>query len=250
MKFHRAIAAIGALAFPLMALQVQAAELKVVASTAVKSVFEELGPQFEKASENKLVTSFGPAAVLKTQIDQGAAFDVAVLTAPLTDGLANAGKIDAATRATIARAGLGVAVHAGTAKPNVSTVDALKRTLLNAKSIGFNGQGASRAGIEAMFSKLGIADELKTKIKLLDESAPIAVAKGEVEVGLGPVSEILPIAGAELAGPFPSDVQSYLVFAAGISAASKNVDAAKALIKFLAAPGAAAVLKAKGMEPG
>jgi molybdate transport system substrate-binding protein len=250
MKFLRAISTIAALALPLLAAQAQAAELKVLASTAVKSVLEQLGPQFEKSTENKVTFSFGPAAVLKSQIDQGAAFDVAILTAPLIDALAGSGKIDGATRATVARAGLGVSVRAGAAKPDVSTAAALKIALLNAKSIGYNGQGASRAGSEAMFVKLGIADALKPKIKLLNTPAPEAVAKGEVEIGLGPVSEILPVAGAELAGPFPPDVQSYLVFAAVLSTADKNADAAKALLKFLAAPAAAAAIKAKGLEPG
>jgi molybdate transport system substrate-binding protein len=244
------MAATLALAFPLFAAQAQAADVKVLASTAVKAVVEDLGTQFEKASENKLVATFGPAAALKTQIDQGAAFDVAILTASLTEALAASGKIDPASRATIARAGLGVAVRAGAAKPDVSTPDELKRTLLNAASIGFNGVGASRVGIEAMIAKLGIADALKGKIKLLDKSAPLAVAAGEVEVGLGPVSEILAVAGAQVAGAFPADLQSYLVFAAGVASASKESDAAKALIKVLTAPAAAAVLKAKGMEPG
>jgi molybdate transport system substrate-binding protein len=250
MKLCRVIAAVAALGLPLMTVHAQAADIKVLASTAVKSVLEELGPQFEKASGHKLVASYGPAAELRKQIDGGTAFDVAILTTSLTNGLAEAGKIDPASRATVARAGLGVAVAAGAEKADVSTDEALKRTLLNAKSIGYNGVGASRAGIEAMFNKLGIADALKPKVKLLDVSAPLAVAKGDVELGLGPVSEVLPVAGTELAGPFPADVQSYLVFTAGASSASKDAEAAKALIKFLTAPAAAAVLKAKGMEPG
>jgi molybdate transport system substrate-binding protein len=248
-KFSSIAATLG-LALALVAAQAQAADVKVLASTAVKAVVEELGPQFETASENKLVASFGPAAMLKTQIDQGAAFDVAILTAPLTDALAASGKLDPASRAVVARAGLGVAVRAGAAKPDVSTPDALKRMLLDATSIGFNGVGASRAGIEAMMAKLGIADALKAKIRLLDKSAPLAVATGEVEVGLGPVSEILPVAGVQLAGAFPAELQSYLVFAAGVASASKQSDPAKALIKALTAPAAAAVLKAKGMQPG
>jgi molybdate transport system substrate-binding protein len=126
----------------------------------------------------------------------------------------------------------------------------LKRTLLNAKSIGFNGQGASRAGIEAMFAKLGIADDVKPKIKLLDVSAPVAAAKGDVELALSPVSEIVAVSGAQLAGPVPADVQSYLVLSGAVAADSENAGAAKALIKFLTAPSAATVLKAKGMEPG
>jgi molybdate transport system substrate-binding protein len=251
MTLHRAIAAaVGFLAMPLLALQVQAAELKVLSSTALKTVLQELGPQFEKATESKVSFAFDPAAVLKTQIDQGATFDVAILTVPLTDALVAAGKIDGASRAIVARGGLGVAMRAGAPKPDVSTAEAFKHTLLNAKSIGFNGQGASRAATEAVFVKLGIADELKPKIKLLRTTASEAVIKDEVEVGLGPVSEILASPGAEIVGPFPSDLQWYLVLTAGVSIASKNADAAKALIKFLTAPGAAPVIKAKGMEPG
>jgi molybdate transport system substrate-binding protein len=250
MRLHRALAAMAALSLPLLSVHAQAAEIRVLASTAVKGVLEEVAPQFEKASSNKLNLSFGPAAVLKGQIDKGGAFDVAILTAPLTAALAKAGKVDAATRATVARAGLGVAVRAGTAKPDVGTDEAFKEALLHAQSIGFNGVGASRLAIEGAIGKLGIADALKPKIKLLDVSAPVAVAKGDVAVGLGPISEILPTAGAQLAGPFPADVQSYLVFTAGVSSVSQSADAARALIKFLTAPSVAPVLKAKGMEPG
>lgn len=249
MRIHRVLAALAAGSL-LFIVRAQASELKISASTAVKSVLEQLGPQFETTSGNKLVFSFGPAATLKEKIDQGSAFDVAVLTAPLMNALVKAGKVDAATRAIIARAGLGVSVRAGTAKPDVNMDEGLRRTLLNAKSIGYNGVGASRAGIEAMLRKLGIADAVQSKIKLLGVSAPVAVAKGEVEIGLGPVSEILPIEGAQLAGPFPADLQSYLVFSAGLSTESKNAEAATALIKFLASPAATPVLKEKGMQPG
>jgi molybdate transport system substrate-binding protein len=250
MKIQRVVAAIIGIALPLLAAGAQAAELRVYASTAMKAVLEKLGPQFETATGDKLVFTFGPAATLKTQLDDGAAFDVAVLTPALIDGLATAGKIDSASRAAIAQAGLGVAVPASSPKPDVSTAEALKRTLLNAKSIGYNGKGASRAGIEALLNRLGIADQVKSKIKLLNESAPVAVAEGEVEVGLSPMSEVLLVPGVQLAGPFPTDLQSYLVFAAGVSSASRNADAAKSLIKFLTAPAATPVFKAKGMEPG
>jgi molybdate transport system substrate-binding protein len=141
-------------------------------------------------------------------------------------------------------------MRAGAPKPDVGTAEAFKHTLLDAKSIGFNGQGASRAATEAVLVKLGIADDLKPKIKLLQTTASEGVVKGDVEVGLGPISEILASPGAELVGPLPSDLQWYLVLTAGVSTASKNADAAKALIKFLTAPGAVPVLKAKGMEPG
>ena len=121
---------------------------------------------------------------------------------------------------------------------------------MQAKSIGFTGIGSSRPGNEALLAKLGIADQVKPKIKLLNEAAPAAVARGEVEIGLGPMSEVLLVPGVQLAGPFPAGLQSYLVFMAGVSSASKNADAARSLIKFLTAPAAAPVFKAKGMEPG
>jgi molybdate transport system substrate-binding protein len=119
---------------------------------------------------------------VKKQIDEGAAFDVVILPLPLTNDLAAAGKIDSASRVAIARAGSGVSVPAGSPKPDVSTAEAVKRSLLRAKSIGFTGVGASRAGNEALLAKLGIADQVKPKIELLNEAVPAAVAKGEVEI--------------------------------------------------------------------
>jgi molybdate transport system substrate-binding protein len=163
---------------------------------------------------------------------------------------AAAGKIVPDSRTTVARAGMGVAVANGAAKPDLSTVDAFKQALLSAKSIGFNGQGASRAGFEALFAKLGMTAALAPKIKLLQTGAPEGVAKGEVELGLGPVSEIIPTPGVQIAGFLPVEIQSYLVLTAAISASSKEAAAAQNFIKFLTAPSALPVLKAKGMDPG
>jgi molybdate transport system substrate-binding protein len=249
MKTQGVIAAIVGLALPLLAGQAQTAEIKVLASTAVKTTLEELGPQFEKATGNKVEFDFAPAAILKTKIDQGTAFDVAILTVPVTDSLAGAGKIDTA-RTTIAHSGIGVAIHKGAPKPDISTTEAFKRTLLNAKSIGFTAAGATGAYLKTLFEKLGIADELKPKLKLLQGAAGEAAANGDVEIGMTQISEILPYANADLVGPLPSEVQSYTYFSAAVSAASREADVAKAFIKFLAAPAALAVIKAKGMEPG
>lgn len=249
MKTLREIAAIVGSALLFLAGQAQAAEIKVLASTAVKTVLEELGPQFEKATGNKISFTIAPAAVLKAKIDQGAAFDVAILTAPLTDKLAAETKIDM-TRTTIAHAGIGVAIRKGAPKPDISTTEAFKRALLNAKSVGFTASGASGVYLKTLFEKLGIADELKSKLKLLQGAAGEAAANGEVEIGLTQISEILPYANAELVGPLPSDVQSYTYFSAGVSAASKDADVAKAFIKFLTAPAALKLIKVKGMEPG
>jgi molybdate transport system substrate-binding protein len=249
MRLPRAIFGLIAMMLPLFVFSAEATELKVAASGAMKAVLETLGPDFEKASGNKLALGFYPTAVLKKKIEDGAAFDVAILTASLADALTNAGKIQSGSVVTVARAGLGVSVRAGVPKPDVSTDEALKRALLDAKSIGYNGSGASRAGNEAMFRQLGIAAAVQPKVKLLEVSAPIAVDRGEVELGLGPISEILPVTGVQFAGPFPADIQSYLVLAAGVSSGSKNGNAAKTFIEFLTSPEAASVIKAKGMEP-
>jgi molybdate transport system substrate-binding protein len=201
LKPQRVMAVMIGIVLPLLAAGAQAAELKVYSSTAVKAVLEELGPQFEKATGDQLVFTFGLTAAVKKQVDEGAAFDVVILTLTLTNDLATAGKIDPASRVAIARAASGVSVPAGSPKPDVSTAEALKRTLLQAKSIGFTGVGASRAGNEALLANLGIADQVKPKIKLLNEAAPAAVAKGEVEIGLAPMSEVLLVPGVQLAGP-------------------------------------------------
>ena len=249
MRIQRMMAPIAALALALLASEVQAAEIKVLASTAVKTTLEELAPQFEKATGNKADLTFAPAAALKVKIDEGAAFDVAILAAGVTDSLSGSGKIDTPPT-TIAHSGIGVAIRKGAPKPDISTSGAFKQALLNAKSIGFTAAGATGAYLKTLFEKLGIADELKPKIKLLPGAAGEAAASGEVEMGMTQISEILPYANAELLGPLPPDIQSYTYFSAAVSTVSKESDVAKAFIKFLAAPQALAVIKAKGMEPG
>ncbi len=229
-----------------------AAELRVLSSNALKTVVEELGPQFEKATENKLNVTFGAAANLKTSIEKGEAFDLAILTSSALDDLVKQGKLVAATRADIARSSVGLAVKKGAAKPDISTTEAFKRALLDAKSIAYVEQGASGIYLKSLFERLGIAEQLKPKIKLLPASNPAAnaVANGEAEIGMTQISEILPYAGAELVGPLPADIQLYTVFPAAVGAGAKEPDAAKALIKFLTAPAAFPVLKAKGLSPG
>jgi molybdate transport system substrate-binding protein len=249
MRVQRALAVLVGFILPVLAVQAQAAEVKVFCSTALKTVLEEIGPQFEKATGNKLAVTVAPTAGLRAQIDQGAAFDVVLLTASATDDLAKAGKIDPGSRTAIARAGLGAATLKSAPKLDISTSDAFKRTLLGAKSIGMNKQGASSATFNALFEKLGIAAEVKPKVKLLDGAAGEAVAKGEVELGLTQISELLPYA-EDQAAPLPADIQTYTTFSGGVSAASQESDASKSLLKFLTAPGAIPVIQAKGMEPG
>jgi molybdate transport system substrate-binding protein len=249
MAFHRAIAAaVGLLALPLFSLQAQAAELKVLQSNALKSVMDQLGPQFEKATENKLVVTVGTTAQMRALIDKGETFDVAIFTKSALDDLAKQGKV-ADGPVAVARAGIGVAVRKGVPKPDVSTVEAFKQTMLKAASVGYVKQTPTAGNMKVVYEKLGITEQMQPKIKLLDVIVPVAVDKGEVEIGLTQISEIVPYATVELAGPLPAEIQTNTVFGAGISAATNNRDAAAALVKFLTSPPAAAVLKAGGMDP-
>lgn len=230
--------------------QAHAAELHVFSSEALKGVLHALRPQFEKSTGSTLAFTLGASGAIKSKVDQGAAFDVVIVTPPLLKALAASGKVDGNTQAVIARSALGASVSKGAPKPDVSTPDALKHALLNAKSVGFNGKGASRTAIEAILAKLGIADALKPKIKLLTVSAPEAVAKHEVELALSPISLIFAAPGAQFAGALPAEDQWYITLSGAVSAASKAPSQSKALIKFLRGPSAVPVLKANGMEPG
>src|SRR5215470_7409433 len=229
-----------------------AAEIKVIASNAVKTVVEELGPQFEKASEHKLNITFGVGTQLQANIEKGEAFDLVILAAGSVDSLIKQGKLTADTRADIARSSVGVAVKKGAPKPDISTTEAFKRAMLEAKSIGYVEQGASGIYLKGLFERMGLTEQLKSKTKLLPGSNPAAnaVANGEVEIGITQISEILPYAGAELVGPLPADIQLYTVFAAAVGAGAKEAAPAGALLKFLTAPAAVPVLKTKGLSPG
>jgi len=175
----------------------QATEIKVMSTNALKTVLEELVPQFEKATSHKLSIRFAPAADLKGLIEKGEAFDVAILTAAAIDDLIKKGKLAAATRADITKSAAGVAYRKGAPKPDVSTGDALKRALLAAKSVAYVGTGATGAEVRKIFERFGIADEMKAKTKLLSGvSAAAAVAKGEAELGFSQVSELIGVEGA------------------------------------------------------
>ena len=227
-----------------------AAEVRVLCSNGLKAVMEELAPQFEKATGNKVVVTYGLAAEFKQQIEKGEAFDVAVLTPPLIDDLIKQGKMASDTRAVIARTGLGIMIRAGAHKPDVSSTDAFKRSLLGSKSIAFAKVGASGVAFQDLIKRLGIADTLQSKLKptATGEELNDLVVHGGAEYGVLPLSEILPVRGAELGGMFPSDVQSYIVMAAAVGSNAKQGAAGRDLVKFLTAPAALPTIKAKGME--
>jgi molybdate transport system substrate-binding protein len=224
-------------------------DITVLCSNGLKAVLEDLAPKFESATHNKLVVTYGLAASLGQRIKGGETFDVAFLTPTVVDDLIAAGKISRETRAQIARSGLALAIRTGTRKPDVSTSDAFKRTLLNAKSIAYAKEGASGVLFAATIQRLGIAGDLQAKSRLTatGEAVSDAVVKGEVELGVLPLSEILPVKGEEPV-VFPADVQSYIVMVGGVNAASPHAAAARELITYVTAPAALPVLKAKGME--
>jgi molybdate transport system substrate-binding protein len=223
--------------------------LRVLASNGVKAAVEELKPQLEKATGSTLSIDFSSAAGLRERIEKGEAFDVAILTDDAIDALIKAGKLSAMQRAKLARVGIGVGYRKGAPKPDISTAAGIKQTLLNAKSIAYTESGASRPGIDRMFERLGIAGQLKAKSHLTAAgAAPASVGKGQSDLVLTLISEILPEPGVELAGPLPAEFQTYIGFSAAPSPKASALPAAAALIKFLDGPAAAATYKKKGME--
>jgi molybdate transport system substrate-binding protein len=252
MKTYRFVCvAASALLFALVqTTPAKAADIRVLCSNGLKSVFEELAPQFEKASGHKVVVTFGLAAGFKQQIDTGAAFDVAILTPALIDELIKSGKMAADSRAVIAKTGLGIMIRSGAAKPDVRTTDSFRKALLSAQSIAFAKEGASGVAFAALIERLAIAESLKAKLKptASGEEVNDLVVRGGAQYGILPLSEILAVKGAELGGLFPSDVQTYITMATAVSANARQGAAGRELIKFLMAPAANSVIKAKGME--
>jgi molybdate transport system substrate-binding protein len=227
-------------------ISVRADEIRVTSSNALKPVLEQIAPEFENTTGHKLVFTWGQAKILN-----GTSFDVAVLTAAVIDKLIMQGRLIGATRTAVAVSAAGLAVRKGAAKPDISTVESFKRTLLNAGSITFAEQGGTGAYLKGLFLRLGIADALAGKLKRLrlNQGPAEAVAEGEAEIGLTQISEILPFAGAELLGPLPSEVQLSTTYVTAVVVGTPHVDAAANLIKFITAPAAAPVLRAKGLDP-
>jgi len=230
----------------------QAADIKVITSVGVKAILEDLVPQFERATEHKLKITFGTAVPLKRQIDGGETFDVVILTPAMLDDLAKSGKVAAGSTAVVAKSGIGVAIKQGAPKPDIASAEGLKKTILAAKAIAYSKEGQSGAMMARVIERLGLTEQMKDKTVLETRSGLTAanVVEGRADYAFVLISEILPIAGAELAGPLPAELQSYVVFTAGIAADSKESAAAKSFIDFVRGPAGAAVLKTRGMEPG
>ena len=228
----------------------QPSEVRVLASNGVKAVIEELVPRGERAIGHPLAVTFNSSQALKQIIDKGEAFDVAIMTTEMIDGLIKEGKIVTGTRAGVARSGIGVGIRSGAPKPAIKTAESIKRTLLDARAITYAEDGASRVHIVEMLGRLGIAEQVGHKTILEQGSVRSAgrVAAGDADLIMTLISEILPIKGVELVGPLPSEFQSYVTLAAGVGAKARDPEAAKALIRFLTSPEVVPTLKAKGME--
>lgn len=232
-------------------LAVQAAELRVIAGAAVSPALAELGPQFESMTGHRLVIQYGILGALKKRLASDEPFDLAILPAGLLNGAVKQGKIDGGTRVAIARVGMAVAVRAGAPKPDIGSADAFKRALLDASVLTYPPEGAIGIHLAKVLEQLGIADQVKAKTKPLKTVELVAptLAAGEAELGFAPSTVFVGAAGVETVGPFPPALQNYIQLTAGVGAASAQPDAARELIKYLASPGAKAVLKAKGFEP-
>ena len=223
--------------------------IKILSGGAMKSLMLEVAPLFERASGSKADFRFALTSVLKTDIENGAAFDVALLPRPELDALVQAGKIAGGTPTDITRSAVGFCVRAGAPKPDIGTAESLKRTLIKAQSIGYS-DGPSGAYIAELLQRLGIAEEVKSKTRLTSRLVAEIVADGEAEVGMQQIVAILPVKGAELVGPLPSELQNVIVYAAGLSTGAAQSGAARTFIAFLGMPEVMQLIRAKGMEPG
>ena len=232
----------------LMAGPGAAAEIKVMASAAIHDAYGELIPAFERGTENKVTTSWVPTAEMMQRLKGSEAVDLVIMASNGIAELNKLGKVGTGT--PVAKSGIGVAVREGLPKPDISSADAVKRTLLAAKSIAIS-TGPSGVYLVGMFQRLGVADAIKGKLKQL-QGVPIGevVARGDADIGFQQVSELLPIKGITYIGPLPADVQQITVFDAAVHNGATAADGARALIKFLTSPQAGEAFKKTGMEPG
>jgi molybdate transport system substrate-binding protein len=228
-----------------------AVEIKVLSTQAAERAYRELVPQFEAASGHKVSTVFTGTVDVQRRIAAGEMYDLIIMAGPAVDDFIKAGKVVAGSRVDIAKSGVGAAVPAGAPKPDISTVDALKKTLIAAKSIGYS-TGPSGVYLIGLFERLGLADVVKPKLKQTPTGVFVAtiVASREVEIGFQQVSEFQHAPGVDYVGPLPAEVQEVTVFSAGIQTGAKQPEAAKAWVNFLTAPAAAGVYRKMGLEPG
>jgi molybdate transport system substrate-binding protein len=234
---------------------VQAAVVTVVSSGGFAVAYRTLASEFERTTGNSLVTSWGPSMgntpnAVPVRIQRGEPIDVVIMVGYALSDLIKEGKVIADSRVDLARSSIGVAVRAGAPKPDISSVDALRHALLEAKSIAYSDSASGVYVSTELFKRLGIADQVAGKSRMIPaEPVGAVVARGEAEIGFQQVSELKPIAGIDLVGPMPPELQKITIFSAGIVIGAREPEAARALIAFLASSAAAAAIKESGMEP-
>jgi molybdate transport system substrate-binding protein len=224
--------------------------MEVLCTNGVKSVMLDLIPAFERERGVKIAVTWGSTQALLKDLESGARGDLAVLTDEAIDALMGHGKVNAGSRIDLARSGIGVAVRTGAKRPDIASPEALKRALLAAKAVAHSKTGLSGIYFPTVLARLGIADEMKGKIVIPDAGTPVGelVAKGDAELGIQQISELLPVAGVEIVGPLPQPLQKITTFSGGVLTAAKEPSLATALLKFVAAQ-SPRLLKEKGLEP-
>jgi molybdate transport system substrate-binding protein len=232
-----------------------AAEVRVMISGGLSAAYNALVPEFEKATGHKVMTAYGPSMgttvnAIPVRLERGEPADVLIMVGYALDDLAKNGKVIADSRVELVRSGIGIAVKSGSPHPDISSADSIKRALLSAKTIAYSDSASGVYVSTAMFAKLGIVEEMKDKARKIP-ATPVGeiVAKGNAEIGFQQISELKPVEGIDIVGPLPADLQQFTVFSAGIATVSKEPDAGKALIKFLASPAARDEIIKSGMEP-
>lgn len=225
------------------------AEIKVLSSIATKEAYLELVPPFEQSSGHKVVTAWSGTTAIMQKMAAGESHDLIVISRTELDELVGLGKVEAGSTANLAKSGIGIAVRAGAAIPDVSSTEALKRTLLAAKTVGYT-SGPSGVYMGKLMERMGIAGEVKAKFRSVPSGGTIGtvIAAGDCEIGFQQVSELVHIPGIAFVGPLPAEVQHVTVFSCGVQAGSKEAAAAKALIAYLTTPAAQAVMKKHGLE--
>jgi molybdate transport system substrate-binding protein len=251
----RTFAIVAAAALIVSTSSADAAEIDAMITTAMNAAIEELAPPFERASGHALRVIYGPSGGLARRLNGGEPADLIVVESKVLDDLIKQGKV-ALGRTDVARTGIGIAVRKGAPKPDVSSSDALRQTLLAAKSVAHAspaGGSITAAHIQGVFQRLGIAVQVTPKVKLAaggpNGRVSVLVSSGEAEIGLQQVSELMSNPEVEVVGMLPAELQLTTIYSAGVTASAREAEAAKALIKVLTAPAAAPIYKAKGLDP-
>jgi len=236
---------------PARSAAAQDTEIRILCSNGFRGALQKLLPEYEHSMGRRLNVQFGASAAFKRSIEGGAPFDLTILTPQIVEDLIKEGKIAEGTAVDLASSGIGVAVGAGTPKPDVSTAEAIKQTLLRSKSIGYVKEGASSPAIVSMLDRLGISEDVqrKTAFQAGAEQSMASLAQGQTDVAFALISEIVPAPGVQLAGPLPAEFQKRITLSAGIASSTKNRDAASEIIKRLTSLAAATAIKATGLDP-